>query len=232
VLAAELRGFEGDVGDAHDLALFVNHGVDDLDVAIGQRGAALGLAEVHAAGQFTHAEHVEAALNEIRTDGRGAGERGIADAGAQIGEKAEVLPQRQQSTALRLFVRGELFPLRAADGAKEDGVAGFAGLDGLFRQRLAHGVDGGTTDEFVVVVEREAGTAGDGVEDAKGLGHDFWADTVTREDCEIVCARHEARVYAGKSRLGKKRSRCACSTGIEQMELSMGQNLGKEQTDF
>jgi hypothetical protein len=131
VLAAELRGLEGDVGDAHDLALFVNHGVDDLDVAIGQRGAALRLAEVHAAGQFTHAEHVEAAFDEVGADGRGGSERGIADAGAQIGEEAEMFSQREQSAALGLLVGRELFPLRAADGAEEDGVAGFAGFDGF-----------------------------------------------------------------------------------------------------
>ncbi len=190
VLAAKLRGLEGDVGDAHDLALLVNHGVDDLDVAIGQCGAALRLAEVHAAGQFTHAEHVKAALDEVGTNGRGTGERGIADAGAQIGEEAEVLANGQECTALGLLIRRELFPLRAADGAEEDGVAGFAGFDGFFRQRLAHGVDGGTTDEFVVIVEREAGTAGDGVEDAKGLGHDFWADAVAGEDCEVVGFGH------------------------------------------
>lgn len=231
VLAAELRGFEGDVGDAHDLALFVNHGVDDLNVAIGQGGAALRLAEVHAAGEFTHAKHVKAALDEVGTDGRGAGERGIADAWAQIGEEAEMFSQRQQSAALGLLIGRELFPLRAADAAKEDGIGLLAGFHGLFGERLAHGINGGTADEFVVVVEAEAGTAGDGVEDAKGLGHDFRADAISREDCEVVSAGHEGRVYAGKSKRGKERSRCAL-VRIERTARGKGQTHAKEQTDF
>jgi len=33
-----------------------------------------------------------------------------------------VLAQRQEGGALGLFLRRELFPLRAADGAEEDGV--------------------------------------------------------------------------------------------------------------
>ena len=109
----------------------------------------------------------------------------MADAGAQIGKEAEVLAQRQESTALGLLVGRQFFPFRTADGAKEDGVAGFAGGDGFSRESLANGVDGGTADELVVVFEREAGTGGDGVEDFERLGHDFRADAVSGEDCEF-----------------------------------------------
>jgi hypothetical protein len=101
-----------------------------------------------------------------------------------------MLSQRQQSAALGLLIGRELFPLRAADAAKEDGIGLFAGFDGLFGERLAHGINGGTADEFVVVVEVEAGTAGDGVEDANGFGHDFRADAVAGEDCEVVGFGH------------------------------------------
>ena len=81
----------------------------------------------------------------------------MADAGAQIGEEAEVLADGEQRAAFWLLVGREVFPLRAADGAEEDGVSLLAGFDGLLGQRLADRVDGGTADELVLVVEGEAG---------------------------------------------------------------------------
>jgi len=179
------------VGDADDLALFVNHGVDDLDVAIGEDSAAFRLAEIHASGEFADAEDIEAALDEVGADGGRGGQGRVADAGAEVGEEAEMLPQGQEGSALGLFIRGEFFPLWSADGAKKDGIAGLTGGDCLGREGLADSVDGGTADELVIVFKGDAGAGGDGVEDADGLGHDFGADAITWEDCEFVGAGHE-----------------------------------------
>lgn len=209
VLAAKLGGFERDVGDADDLALFVNHGVDDLNVAIGECGAAFWLAEIHAAGKFADAEHVKTAFDEVGAD-RGRGGQGrVADARTEIGEEAKMLAQGQECTALGLLIGGEFFPLWPTDGAEKDGVAGLAGGDGFGREGLAHGVDGGTADELVVVFKRDAGAGGDGVEDAEGLGHDFGADAVPREDCEFVGAGHErGGLWTGNGRRqGRSRGR-------------------------
>jgi len=52
-----------------------------------------------------------------------------------------VLAEGQEGGALRLFGRGKLLPLRAADGTEEDGVRGAAGLEGRVRQGLAMIVD-------------------------------------------------------------------------------------------
>jgi hypothetical protein len=98
--------------------------------------------------------------------------------------------QGEESAAFGLLVRREFFPLRTADGAEQDGVAGFTGGDGFSGESLAHGVDGSTANELVVVFKGEAGTGGDGVEDFERLGHDFRADAVSGEDCEFERAGH------------------------------------------
>ena len=64
----------------------------------------LGLAEVEAAGEFAHDEHVEAVGNRFRLDRRGVEQAGVAFRGAQIGVEAEVFAQRQKRGAFRLLV--------------------------------------------------------------------------------------------------------------------------------
>lgn len=156
VFATELGGFEGDVGDAHDLALFINHGVNDLDVAIRKGGAALGLAEIETPCQLAHAEHIEAAFDEVRPHGAGGGEGRVANARAEVCKKAEVLADGQQSAALGLLIGRQVLPFRATYGAEEDGIARLAGGDGLSGQGLAGGVNGGTADELVGVFKLNA----------------------------------------------------------------------------
>ena len=195
--AAGLGGFEGDVGDAFDFGLFVDHGIDGGHFAIDE-GAAFGLAEVDAAGEFADAEDVEAAGDEFVFDWAGVGEGGVADAGSEIGEEAEVLAEWEEGSAFRLFGWGHGFPFRAADGAEEDGGGGFAGGDGFVGEGFAGGVDGGAADELVVEGEGEAVFLAGGFEDGEGSVHDFGADAVAGEDCD---GERRRRAHSGK---GKK----------------------------
>ena len=105
--AAQLGGLEGDVSDAFDFAAAVDHGVDGDGLAVFLMGA-LGFSEVEAAGEFTHAEDVEAALDERLFDGGGVGEFGVTKGGAQVGKELEVFAQGQEGGALGLFVGGRL----------------------------------------------------------------------------------------------------------------------------
>ena len=138
-----------------DLAFFVNHRVERDGFAI-FLVAAFGRAEIDAAGQLAHAEHIEAAGDEFLFDRRGVGEGGQADARAEVGEEAEVFAQRQQRAALGLEVGWQVFPLRAADRAEQNGVRLFAGLHGFRRQRVAGGIDGRAADEMFGAGNREA----------------------------------------------------------------------------
>ena len=89
-LVASHGGGEGDVGDAHDFALLVNHGVNGNQFAI-DLADALGLAKVDAAREFAHAEHVKAIGDELVFDRGGVGEGGQADSGAEVGVEVELL---------------------------------------------------------------------------------------------------------------------------------------------
>ena len=140
MLATGARGGDGDVGDAFDLRLAVDHGVDGFDIAVGERRGGLR-SEVEAAGELADADHVDAVRDAVRPDGRGVDEVLQEQAGADVGVEREVLAQRKERGALGLFGRREFLPLRAADGTEEDGVRGAAGLKGRVRQGLAMVVD-------------------------------------------------------------------------------------------
>jgi hypothetical protein len=141
LLAALARPLEADAGDAHDLGRGVDHVVVGGLVA-GFAGAAAGLAEVHAAGEFAHDEHVGAA-DGLGAEGRRAGEGLGHGHGAEVGEDAEFLADLEQA-AFRAHFAGVVVPLGSADGAEEHGMGGLA----LGDHGVGHGV--------VVLVDRRA----------------------------------------------------------------------------
>ena len=157
---ALLRGLKGDVGDANDLAAFVNHGVDGNGFAISYFGE-FRLAKVEATGEFAHAKHVESAVNEVGTNGRGVGEGGEAKGGAQIGEEAEMFAERKECGAFGLEVGRERFPFGAADAAEENGVAFFAGVESTLGEGVAFVVDGDAADVMFGKLEVEGEVGGD-----------------------------------------------------------------------
>jgi hypothetical protein len=60
LVVAGARELERDAGDAVDLVGFIDLGVDGALLAVAEIGDFLRLAEIHAAGQFTHDQDVEA----------------------------------------------------------------------------------------------------------------------------------------------------------------------------
>ena len=60
-----------------------------------------------------------------------------AYARTQVGIQAEMFSQRQQGSAFRLFIGGEMLPFGTAHGAEQNGVRLFAGANGFFGKSLA-----------------------------------------------------------------------------------------------
>ena len=63
MLVAALRGLEGNMGNALDFTFFVNHRVHRRHLTV-HFLAEFRLAEIKTAREFTHAEDVEAALDD------------------------------------------------------------------------------------------------------------------------------------------------------------------------
>src|SRR3546814_10395351 len=75
------------------------------------------LAEIDAAGQFTHDHDVEAA-DDVGLQRAGLDQRVEAFRRTQVGEQVHFLAQAQQA-ALGLLVEGQVVPLRATDSAQD-----------------------------------------------------------------------------------------------------------------
>jgi hypothetical protein len=119
------------VGDPLDLAGGVHHGVDRTLLAVSKVLGPLGLAEVHAAGEFANDEDVDTFALAFRPEGAGMGEGlGQLDR-AEVREKAELLADSQQGGALGTLVLGDCrIAVGEADGAEEDRVGTAAQLEG------------------------------------------------------------------------------------------------------
>ena len=89
-LVASHGSGEGDVGDAHDFALLVDHGINGNEFAI-DLADAFGLAKVDAAGEFTHTQYIKAVRDELVFNGGGMGKRRQADTWAEVGVEVELL---------------------------------------------------------------------------------------------------------------------------------------------
>ena len=178
-LAAGLGGVDGDLGDALDFAGLVDHGIDGLLFAVFKRGGGLGLAEVDAAGKLADADDVDAVGDALLLERGGIGQLRVKQTWAHIGVEGVGLADWEQGRSLGLFLGGEGFPLRAADGAEEDGFTLVANGLGAVGEGDAVIVDGDTTDVGVFVVEREAELVACGFKDVESDIHDFRADAIT-----------------------------------------------------
>jgi hypothetical protein len=125
---------EGDAGDPLDLVGVVDLGVDGALLAVAEIGDGLGFAEIHPAGELAHDQDIEV-FDQLALERGGLGQRRIADGGAQIGIKGEILAQAQQP-GLGPLVIGHVVPLRPADGAEHDRVGGLGARHVGIRDRL------------------------------------------------------------------------------------------------
>lgn len=140
----------GEAHDALDLGAGVRLGVPGVAVA----GVLLALAEVQAAGQLADDVEVGAAA-DLGLERRDVDERlGREVARAQVAVRRHLLAQLQDAL---LRAHGARAPFGAADGAQEDGVGGFGGLEGFGCEGDAVGVDGALREGMSARVALEGG---------------------------------------------------------------------------
>ena len=182
VLPALPGGFKGHPGNALDLHDGVRLGVIGLGAVLPFPAAAL--AKVDAAGELPHHDHVKAVCHDVRPQGAVPGQRGINLGRAQVGEE----PQRgakPQECLLRAEMAGVLVPLGAAHGAQEHAVGIQAALDSLLGQGDAGFIDGAAAGEIGRTVEGVAVLLADFLQDADGAVHNFGADAVALDECNL-----------------------------------------------
>ena len=165
------------------------------DAAAVHDAALLRLAEVHAAGELADDEQVDA-LDDLGLEGGRVEEGGDRGHRAQVGPQAEAGADRQQ-TLLGPHIRRRDVPLRAADGAEEDGRGAAGLLDRLGADRHAIRVDRRAADEVLLEVEDVLVALADRLEDSDALRRYLRSDAVTGQH-EDVKGRHrdsDPRVY-------------------------------------
>src|SRR4029077_8879515 len=189
LLAALARELERDAANALDLVGVVDLGVDRALLPVAEIGDGLRLAEIAPAGQFTQDDDVEP-IHHLAFEARGVGERGIADSGANIGEKAGFLAQTKEP-GLRPHLIRHAVPLWTADCAEDHGVG---------RVRLGHGrvgdrnlvsVVAAAADQTVFDLEGPQSARIHERDELFHLGHDFRADAIAGEEKKLV-GRHRA----------------------------------------
>jgi hypothetical protein len=104
----------------------------------------------------------------------------VADGGAEIGKQAQVLAQAEDGL-LRTQRTVQLVVLPVADSAEKYRVGLFGQLQGGFWQRVPVCFVGGAAHQGGFHFERQVQY----VEDLHGLGDDFGANAVTRQNCDL-----------------------------------------------
>ena len=224
---ASAGGRDRDLEDALDLGFFVNHRIDGLDVAVGEGRGDFGEAEINAAGEFADADDVDAVGDALGFERGGVGEFAVKEARADVGEKREVLAEREERGALGLFLGGEFFPLRSADGAEQDGVGRSAYRERGVGEGFAVIVDARAADVGLGVGEGEVLLLGDVCKHAQGLGHHLGANVVSSKDGELKCGHRKGdggkprRRVASRQCGGKPVCRNGSGTGLLPPILSV-----------
>jgi len=153
------------------------------------------LSEVEPAGEFTDAEDVDATSYGFRTERGCMGEFGQAEAGAKVRKEAEMLAQREERAALGLLVRGEIFPLGAANRTEEDRIGLLADLQRLRRKGLPGTINRRTTDQGRGLLKLKSELFLNDAEDFGGLCHDFGSDAVSGQHCNAIGLAHQGMMH-------------------------------------
>ena len=194
-------GLEGHAGDAADFRFPINHRIH-REILAALALDVFRFAEIQTTGQLAHAKDIEPAGHDVRMQRRGVGQLGQANRGTQIREEAEVFSQRQEGRALGLLGRGQGFPFRAADRAKQDRIRILTGFQSFRGQGFSDRIDRGASDEFVVEVELKGKFLGGGFEDPDPLAHHFRSDAVAGQnrDTECLFRIHPIHITARRGR--------------------------------
>ena len=99
---------------------------------------------------------------------------------SEIRVHLELFPQSKEALLWTQTCVG-IVPARAAHGAEENGVGGFAKLDSFGGQRRTAGIERATTDQSLAQFQRVIPPLGHRVEHADALGYDLRPDPVAGE---------------------------------------------------
>ena len=213
-LAAAAGDLEGVLHEPVDLGLGVDHRV------VRRVRGALALAEVHAAGELAHDQHVDA-VDHLGLERAVAGQRLEALDRAQVGEELEALAHAEQSLLRARLVRVGGVPLGAADGAEQHRVGGLAALDEAVFHGRAELVDGAAAHDADLVGEQVAELLAGGVEHALGGVDDLRPDAIAGQGHDAVAAqvrggrqgRSLRRAGTSRTAAGRRESMSSCMNG-------------------
>ncbi len=143
-------------------------------------------AEIDATGELAKDQYVHP-CHDLGPQRRPFDEARVGPYRTQIRIQAELLSQCKKA-GLGACCRLGVIPLRAADGAEENGVGHTAGLQRRLRQRAPVSVDGGPTHGVLGERETLPGDTGKAFEHLAGFPNDLRTDAVTGEQGEV--SRH------------------------------------------
>jgi hypothetical protein len=171
---------KGDVADALDLGNGIFHGIKtDPFRAFTLNPFRLG--KINPAGQFTNDQDIKPPFNHFGLQGRVTSQGGEDNRRPQVAKKAENFAQRQQGCSFRLLFGRQAFPLRPTDRSEQDGIGFFTDLDGRIGKSRPSPINGDPANVGEGPVEPDVKFILNGIKDFHRLGHDFRADTVTRQ---------------------------------------------------
>ena len=184
--APAARQLEAEADDAAHLGLGVGHRVVGRS-PVRAVMRLTSLAEVDAAGELSHDEHVHA-LDEVASQRRRLDERGFHGDRTQVGVEPEHLADTQEPLLGTHRCR-RVVPLGPAHRTEQHGVRREQHVEVLVPDRCPVGIDGDAAGEHIRPLEREAEAFGGRIEhDACGVD-DLRADAVTGDASEAV-GRH------------------------------------------
>ena len=172
---------ESQVQDTLDLLARIDTGIVRR---IAVFAASLRTAEIHAAGQLTHANEI-GPLDNFGLERRTPGQRIEHRQRTKVRKKSERLAHTEQSLFGTHLRRRIVIVFGIADGTEQDHIRRFAHGVRFGRIRVARRVDRTSADQRLAVFELMAVLSSDAVEHLHRLAHDLGADAVSRQKSNL-----------------------------------------------
>ena len=151
------------------------------EVAVGGRAAAARLAEVDVAGELADDQDVRPATSSGLRLGR-VRQLLVADRRPEVGEQPQVLAQARGCACSGRSARSSLSYFQSPTAPNSTASAACAKLQRRFGQWMAVRLVGSTADAALPPVSHFRSSA---FSTLNGLGDDFGADAVARQDCDL-----------------------------------------------
>ena len=138
------------------------------------------LPEIHAAGQFAYAKEV-CPVHQFGAKGRFMQQAFESLHRAYVGEQSQLLPHGQQPLFRTHLGRRVVVELGVSDSREQHGIRLLADLESLFRERVAHLVDGIRSAKSIFVTHFMSEFPANGSHDIDSLHGYFRSDTIARQ---------------------------------------------------